>query len=145
MLCGRRALLDYRNRLKDGIRLSNLLSARLQLVPEAVEKLKNDCQDREMLIGRLYGQLFGLKAGQYPKSNRPLTLFEEGLNMVQIRQLCTLLYEQEKGSVVMVCSGNEAQGEYQYALGSSLMDMRALSKAMNGRSEERRVGKECTG
>ena len=140
MLCGRRALLDYRNRLKDGIRLSNLLSARLQLVPEAVEKLKNDCQDREMLIGRLYGQLFGLKAGQYPKSNRPLTLFEEGLNMVQIRQLCTLLYEQEKGSVVMVCSGNEAQGEYQYALGSSLMDMRALSKAMNGKLHGRGGG-----
>ena len=140
MLCGRRALLDYRNRLKDGIRLSNLLSVRLQLVPEAVEKLKNDCQDREMLIGRLYGQLFGLKAGQYPKSNRPLTLFEEGLNMVQIRQLCTLLYEQEKGSVVMVCSGNEAQGEYQYALGSSLMDMRALSKAMNGKLHGRGGG-----
>lgn len=140
MLCGRRALLDYRNRLKDGIRLSYLLSARLQLVPEAVEKLKNDCQDREMLIGRLYGQLFGLKAGQYPKNSRPLALFEEGLNMVQIRQLCTLLYEQEKGSVVMVCSGNEAQGEYQYALGSSLMDMRALSKAMNGKLHGRGGG-----
>lgn len=140
MLCGRRALLDYRERLKDGIRLSNLLSAKLHLVPEAVEKLKNDCQDREMEIGRLYGQLLELRAGQYPESSSPLAIFEEGLNMVQIRRLSTLLYEQKKGSVVMVCSGNGTEGEYQYALGSSSMDMRALSKDMNGKLHGRGGG-----
>lgn len=140
MLCGRRALLDYRERLKDGIRLSNLLSAKLHLVPEAVEKLKNDCQDREMEIGRLYGQLLELRAGQYPESSSPLAIFEEGLNMVQIRRLSTLLYEQKKGSVVMVCSGNGTEGEYQYALGSSFMDMRTLSKDMNGKLHGRGGG-----
>ena len=36
MLCGRRALIDYRERLKDEIRISNLLSAKLALVPESV-------------------------------------------------------------------------------------------------------------
>ncbi len=40
MLCGRRALLDYRDRLKDEARISNLLSAKLVQVPDAVEKLK---------------------------------------------------------------------------------------------------------
>lgn len=131
MLCGRRALVDYRERLKDEIRLSNLLSAKLHLVPEAVEKLKNDCQDREMLIGRLYGQLFEQRAAAYPESDGPLALFEEELNMVQIRQLSTLLYERNRGKVVMVCSGSDDGPEYQYALGSSSMDMRALCKVMN--------------
>ena len=36
MLCGRRALLDYRDRLKDEARISNLLSAKLVQVPDAV-------------------------------------------------------------------------------------------------------------
>ena len=40
MLCGRRALLDYRDRLKDEARISNLLSAKLVQVPDAVESLK---------------------------------------------------------------------------------------------------------
>ena len=35
MLCGRRALLDYRDRLKDEARISNLLSAKLVQVPDA--------------------------------------------------------------------------------------------------------------
>lgn len=140
MLCGRRALIDYRDRLKDETRLSVLLSAKLHLVPEAVEKLKQDLQDREMLIGRLYGQVFALRAGQYPESEAPLALFEEELNMVQIRQLSTLLYEQKKGSVVLVCSGSGGGNEYQYALGSGSADMRALSKAMNGKLNGRGGG-----
>ena len=32
-----------------------------------------------------------------------------------------------------MCSGNDRDSEYHYALGSSRMDMRALSKAMNSR------------
>lgn len=140
LLCGRRALLDYRDRLKDETRLSNLLSARLDLVPEAVEKLKNDLQDREMLMGRLYGQIFSLRTEQYPEREAPLALFEEGLNMVQIRQLSTLLYERKRGSIVMVCSPGNGNEEYQYALGSGCCDMRALSKAMNRRLNGRGGG-----
>lgn len=140
MLCGRRALIDYRDRLKDETRLSVLLSAKLDLVPSAVEKLKRDFQDREMLIGRLYGQLFALRAGLYPESAAPLVLFEENLTMVQIRQLSTLLYEQKKGSIVLVCSGTSGGNEYQYALGSGSADMRALSRAMNGKLNGRGGG-----
>lgn len=135
MLCGRRALVDYRDRLKDGFRLSSLLSAKLPLLPQAVEKLKQDVQDREMLIGRLYAQILSFKAKEYPVSEEPLALFEEDLNMVQIRQLATMLYEQKKGSIVMVCSGSGDRGEFQYALGSAQADMRAMSKAMNQRLE----------
>lgn len=50
---------------------------------------------------------------------------------IRLRQLCTLLYEQNKGSVVLVCSGTG--NEYSYALGSGVADMRALSKALNGK------------
>ena len=52
---------------------------------------------------------------------------------LQLRQFATLLYEQNKGRITGVFSGNDADGLYQYALGSSQADMKALSKAMNDR------------
>ena len=140
MLCGRRALLDYRDRLKDEIRISNLLSAKLIQVPDAVEKLKNDCQDRDFLIGKLGSSLVALKAGQFPESTDPLIVFEEDLTPVQVRQYATLLYEENRAGVAAVCSGNDRDGEYHYALGSSQMDMRALSKALNSRLSGRGGG-----
>lgn len=143
MLCGRRALMDYRDRLKDASMLSSLLSAKVPLVPRAVEKLKHDFQEKEMLIGRLYGQLLLQKAESQPLSGEPLVLFEEALGMVQLRQLATLLYEQKKGGVVMVCSEEESGGGYQYALGSSMKDMRTMSKAMNRRLSGKGGGSAC--
>lgn len=140
MLCGRRALLDYRQRLKDEAAISVLLSAKLDLVPEAVEKLKNESQEKGALIGRLYQSLFEQKAARYPESSRPLLVFEEELAPVQLRQLATLLYEQKKGSIVGVLSGNGKKDEYQYALGSSSADMRDFSKAMNRRLHGRGGG-----
>lgn len=133
ILCGRKALLDYRQRIRTTGRISNLLSAKPELIGDAVEKLKSDCQDKEFQIGKLSQQLFALKTASYADSEKPLVLFEEGLAPVRLRQLCTMLYEQNKGGVVLVCSGSEERGEYQYALGSARADMRALSKRLNSR------------
>ena len=51
MLCGRRALEDYRMRLEDETGLSVLLSAKLETVPEAVRRLKEENQSQEARIG----------------------------------------------------------------------------------------------
>ena len=58
-----------------------------------------------------------------------MILFEPDFMPVQLRQYATLLYEQGRGNVVCVCSG--AEGNYQFALGSSAYDMRKASKWMN--------------
>ena len=47
-------------------------------------------------------------------------LLYTSLAPMRVRQLCTLLYEQNKGNVVLVCSGTDEAGEYVYALGSDL-------------------------
>ena len=140
MLCGRKALLDYRQKIRTVARISNLLSAKPELIGAAVEKLKADSQDKEFQIGKLSLQLFALKAASYEDSEAPLVLFEEGLAPVRLRQLCTMLYEQNKGGVVLVCSGSEERQEYQYALGSARADMRALSKQLNSRLNGRGGG-----
>ncbi len=114
-------------------RISNLLSAKLVQVPDAVESLKMTARTRDYLIGKLGSSLLALKAGQFPESaEAPALYLRRDLTPIQVRQYATLLYEQTRAGVAAVCSGNDRDSEYHYALGSSRMDMRALSKAMNG-------------
>ncbi len=130
MLCGRPALkyLDNLQRQMNG--LSVLLSSKIGKVAEAVEKLKMENTDKEFQLAKAYQEMFAVKAENYPDSDRPLLLFEEGLNPVQIRQFCTLLYEKKKGNAVVVCA---KKGDiYQYAAGSSCEDMKAFSRTLNG-------------
>lgn len=129
MLCGKLALLDYRKKMKSVSGISTLLSAKPDGILEAVDKLKEESQKKDGLIGQLYKELLEKKVLEYPVSDQPLVVFEEGLTPVFLRQLCTMLYEEQKGNVVLVCSG--ADDTYQYAVGSSVLDMRALSKALN--------------
>ena len=98
-------------------------------VVETVEKLKNENGIKDGRINRLYQELFAARMEQFQCSQKPLAVFEEGLAPIQLRQYCTMLYEGGRGSVVLVCSG--ADGSYQYAIGSSCADMRAISKTLN--------------
>lgn len=135
MACGMSALIDYEKKQQAVTGISNLLSAKPELIVEAVEKLKQSSGEKDMLIHQLYQQLFQEKVNQIPDSQNDLLLFEENLTPVLLRLFCTMLYEQKKGRIVLVCSGNE--GHYQYAIGSSAEDMRAHSKQyqnkLNGR------------
>lgn len=138
MLCGEEALEDYRKRQNQVIDISHLLSAKADTVTEAVAKLKAESGEKDMLINNLYQQIFAAKTAALPDSDAPLCLFEEQLNPVQLRQFCTLLYEQHKGSLVAVCSWNGTA--YQFALGSGSIDVRPISKALNQQLEGRGGG-----
>lgn len=129
MLCGKEALLDYEKRLQQIRSISHLLSAKPAAVTEAVEKLKRDSEKKDSLLSQVYQQLFAAKTAAYPDSDQPLLVFEQNLMPIQLRQFCTMLYEQGKGSIAAVCS--EGNGGFQYALGSSGADMRNLSRWMN--------------
>ncbi|MGC6175596.1 alanyl-tRNA editing protein [Lacrimispora sp. 38-1] len=138
LLCGREALLDYRRKLKTVQNISVLLSAKPDSVSDAVSKLKEDGIRKDGDLNRLTRELFVRKAAEYPESDAPLLVLEENLMPVQLRQFCTMLYEEKKGSIVLVCSGEE--GLYQYAAGSSTADMRALSRQLNERLNGRGGG-----
>ncbi len=129
LLCGEKALLDYEKKQEQVTGISKLLSAKPEEVVEAVEKLKNESARREERLQNLYQKLFRLKASQFPDSQEALVLFEEGLNPVQLRQYCTLLYEGKKGGAVLVCS--EENGMWKYAMGSGQKDMRQAGRKMN--------------
>lgn len=129
MLCGWDALADYEKRLNQVTDLSHLLSAKADTVTDAVAKLKAESAEKDLLINQLYQQIFIGKTAALPESSQPLCLFEENLTPVQLRQLCTMLYEQNKGSIVAVCSWNGTA--YQFALGSGSVDVRPISKSLN--------------
>ena len=138
MLCGRMALKDYCKKQKTVSGISVLLSAKPDHLLEAVDRLKEEGQKKDGRLGQLSKELLERKAGDYPELDVPLLVFERDLSPVQLRQFCTMLYEGKKGSVVLTCSGDE--GFFQYALGSSQEDMRALSKTLNGRLNGRGGG-----
>lgn len=138
MLCGLMAFLDYSRKLKAVTGISNLLSAKTEAILPAVEKLKEESKNRECKIRQLYKELFEKKTESYPEGKERLAIFEKKLEPGQIRQFCTMLYEADKGSVCLVCSGKE--GLYQYAMGSKSQDMRVLSRALNERLNGRGGG-----
>lgn len=129
LLCGREALLDYRRKLKAVQGISVLLSAKPDSVLESVTKLKEDGAKKDGDLSRLIRELFAYKTAQYPASGNPLLVFEEHLLPAQLRQFTTMLYEEKKGCVVLVCSGED--GLFQYAAGSSESDMREFSRRLN--------------
>lgn len=129
MLCGKMAFLDYQKKQKSVTGISVQLSAKTDQILEAVEKLKEEGLKKEAKISQLSKELMERKVCERKNSDEPLLIFEENLTPAQLRQYCTMLYDEKKGSVVLVCSGEE--GFYQYAMGSSIKDMRALSKILN--------------
>lgn len=130
LLCGGRALKDYDKKQKLVTRISNLLSAKPETIADAVEKLKTDSGAKDGKLSQLYQKLLQFKVRVLPDSSQPLLVMEEELTPVQLRQYCTMLYEQGKGSIVLVCS--EEQGVWKYAIGSAVQDVRPVSRKLNG-------------
>ena len=129
MVCGRKALLDYRKKQQAVTELSVMLSAKPEKVVEAVERLKEESGRKDGRLNRLCQEVFQVKMAARPDYDGRLLVFEPDLTPVQLRQYCTMLYEGGKGSVVLACSGEEH--EYRYALGSASDDMRSLSRLLN--------------
>ncbi len=138
MVCGYRALEDYRRKQQEAVKISNLLSAKIFEIGAAVEKLKEENGAKAFKIAGLYRELFAAWAKEYPESSQRLLVWKNDLAPNQLREFCTILCQEKKGRIVLVCS--EKDGTFQYALGSAEDDMRALSKDLNGRLEGRGGG-----
>ncbi len=130
MLCAGRALADYEKKQKLVTRISNLLSAKPDTIADAVEKLKAESGAKDARLNQICQKLFQFKVQVLPDSSEPLLVVEEDLSPVQLRQYCTMLYEQGKGSVVLACSGEP--GGWRYAIGSAMQDVRPISRKLNG-------------
>ncbi len=129
LLCGRRALEDYRAKMASTNAISVMLSTKESAIVGAVEHLKDEISQLKMQLGAAQNELYALKAENIPPCAGNLALFEEGLSPDGLRRFCLKACSKAAG-VTGVFSGSEESG-YQYAVASQGADVRAFGKEMN--------------
>lgn len=128
ILCGMRALADYRSKEKSVSEISVLLSARPDAVAAAVKRLQ---QEHQALHSRLCGmqeQLMLQRIEALNSNQLHVLLFESDLDSVAMRKAVNKLTERFPGFCA-VFVGDDTHG-YRYILGSSSLDCQALSSRL---------------
>lgn len=127
ILCGGRALADYRAKQDSASAISALLSAKQDHLTEAVRKVQEDLLAQKQKTNELAIQLLNLQLAALPAPDSlsdPL-LFLELNNPIAVRNAVNGLCEKYTG-YCGIFTGNEETG-YQFIIGSSQKDCRALA------------------
>ncbi|MBR5808563.1 MAG: hypothetical protein IKY39_00455 [Clostridia bacterium] len=140
MICGRDALLDYEEKAKSVLSISNLLSAKQEEVADATENLLSQIADRNRKIAELSKNLAVLKAESIEETQDNICIFEESSDVETLRLLANL---GKKKTTKMCCvlSGNDANG-YSYIIASENINLREISKDINTSLSGRGGGRE---
>lgn len=130
ILCGERALKDYTTKQESVNTLSALLSAKPELVVDAVKKLQEDGLKQKDTINHLANQLLQLQIASLPTPvacSNPI-LFVELSNPIAIRNTVNELTSEYSG-YCGIFNGNEQNG-YTFIIGSSTLDCRTLATTL---------------
>ena len=129
MLCGSRALADYKIKQDQAREISVLLCAKINETAEAVSQLKEENNALKYAAAGLEKKLVRCHAEMIPENEEPVCIFTEDLEGESTRGLMNLVLE--GGHLLCaVFHGNEADG-YRYVMGSRQIDMRAFVKEFN--------------
>lgn len=139
MLCGVRALEDYRRKEASVKRISSTLCAKNDVVAEAVEQLKADRDELKNTIVQLQRQLMAHKVKDLPEDEDVIWLFEPDLDGSGPRELMNLVLGSGK-RICGVFAGNWEEG-YRYVVGSRQEDVRPIAKELNEQFQGRGGGK----
>ena len=144
MLCGFRALWDYRMKEKNIVRISNLLSAKQEDTAQAVERLGQEINRQKEKIRDLQQRYVALcledarkKAAVAPEES--ILLFVEELDGGARRNFVNGAMEMTEG-FAGVFVGTDEQG-YQYVLGSRNQDIQEAGKKLNVRFQGKGGGR----
>ncbi|MBR4084435.1 MAG: alanyl-tRNA editing protein [Lachnospiraceae bacterium] len=130
ILCGARALTDYTTKQDSVNALSTLLSAKPELVVDAVKKLQEDGLKQKDMMNHLANQLLQLQIASLPAPqicSNPI-LFVELSNPIAIRNSVNELTGKYSG-YCGIFNGNDQNG-YSFIIGSSTLDCRTLATTM---------------
>lgn len=145
MLCGSRALKDYRQKQDIIAEASRILSAKPDKITSYLEKLKQELESYKQKAALLNEQLFAYKSEEYLKQQTPaITIWDKNLQGDDIRRLCTLLIEKTE-KIVLVLGGEE--DNFKYALGAHKQDIREINQKLTKEFEGKGGGKSqlCQG
>lgn len=138
MLCGFRALEDYREKADSTKHISVLLSAKECEITEEVSRLKEELAQKKAVIANLQQEILHERVRSVA-NNQPMVVTFENLEGNGPREMMNLLVE--KGtSVAAVFAGNDRDG-YRYVIGSRTKDVRPLAQCINEAFSGRGGGK----
>lgn len=139
ILCGLRALKDYREKSESVNRISVLLSAKESLTADAVSRLK---EEQFALNGRLMalqGQILKQELEQLPAGSKDVLFFFQDLDANAVREFVNQLMKRCTGYCAAFFGSDETG--YKYIIGSATKDIRPLGKALNDALQGRGGGK----
>lgn len=144
MLCGFRALSDYRMKERNVVKISNLLSAKQEDTAHAVERLGQEVNRQKEKIKNLqqrYVELCLEEAGNQAKTDpeKNILLFVEELDAGARRNFVNAAMDMTEG-YAGVFVGNDEEG-YQYVLGSRSRDIQDAGKKLNARFQGKGGGR----
>ena len=145
MLCGFRALCDYRQKLSATKQISASLCAKENETAEAVEHLKEENNTLKQELDRQKKMLLEYKVKEVDPTQKIVCLFEEGLDGEGPRFLMNQILEKQHDICAVFNRQPETSEEgklsYRYVIGSKTLDMRLLVKELNSQFRGRGGGK----
>ncbi|MDD2980460.1 MAG: alanine--tRNA ligase-related protein [Hespellia sp.] len=139
ILCGFRALNDYREKFTSVQKISNLLSVRQEEVFDATEKLKNNLQETKQALADTKKEFMNYKIAALKKESKNVCLFEADLEADVMRSTVNTLVEKFEG-FCGIFTGNDSQG-YRYIIGSKTEDARKIGNLLKEKFSARGGGK----
>ena len=146
LLCGFRALADYREREEQSRAVSALLCAPESELDQAVQHLQQEKNELKQQLTELKQQMLSARLEPYldwekKQENAPerAWLFEEKLKPDELKYMMNRMLE--KGVGVCVVISEDAEGGFRYIAGSRKTDVRPLAKYFNQSYDGRGGGK----
>jgi len=140
IVCGMRALADYRQKQQNVSEVSVALSAKPDKIGEAVLHLKEQQAKTRERLNRIQALYLGQRLGQISPEDRNVCIFEKEMDSVAARNFVNDAVERCRG-VCGVFIGTDEEG-YHYILGSKNVDLRILSRELNARFGGKGGGKQ---
>ncbi len=138
MLCGFRALSDYRVKLNSVASISAMLSAKPDAVSDAVGKLQDENRQLHAAMTELQKRALAEKVFQLPADRPCICLFVEALEQPLMRFLANLLMDKFPGICGVFSAVSPSQ--FHYILGSQTEDVRPLGKELENAFQGRGGG-----
>lgn len=124
ILCGFRALKEYRKKTMVISQLSSMLSANQDSIVEAVEKLKDTNQALKAEVVAAKEESIRTRLQSIPSSQANVFLFEENLDASVMRTAVNQLVDSHAG-ISGILAGNDEEG-YRFIIGSKEKDSRIV-------------------
>ena len=129
MLCGQRAMRDYRTKYTQAAAIAVRLSAKTNEIDPAVSRLEEEISAYKQEISSLKKELINLRASTLPQTQGNLVLF----NPIPDKSLLRDFANAALPCCTEICAvfwGDDAIG-WQYVLASTKTDLRPFAKAFN--------------